>query len=238
MAAHLTEEEQIEAVKRWWNENGKITVAVILAAALGWFGWNNWQDRQEQLAEQASMQYAELMAVVGGNQTLTDKQQATAKLLASEIVESQAGTLYGNFAAFHLAKLAVSAGDLAEAEAQLRNAINQAANSGIAKLANLRLARVLSAGGDHEGALALLSASNTGDNGAFSAAYAEARGDIYVVQNQLDLARTAYEQALASLTPQARSRGGLLQLKLDNATVAGEETAPATDEAPATEGDA
>jgi predicted negative regulator of RcsB-dependent stress response len=236
VAAHLTEEEQIEAVKRWWNENGKITVAVILAAALGWFGWNNWQDRQEQLAEQASMQYAELMAVVGGNQALTEKDQATAKLLAGEIVASQADTLYGNFAGFQLAKLAVNTGDLAEAEAQLRSTINQAVNPGIAKLANLRLARVLSAGGDHEAALALL---NAGDNGAFSAAYAETRGDIYVVQNQLDLARTAYEQAVASLTPEERSRGGLIQLKLDNARVAGQDS-PAADEAPmpATEGDA
>ena len=240
MAAHLTEEEQIEAVKRWWKENGKVMVAVILAGIIGWFAWSNWQDRQGQIAEQTSMQYAELMAVLDGTQdaNLTDKEKATARTIAEEIVASHGDSLYGNFAALHMAKLALDSGDPAEAESQLRAVINQAANSGIAKLANLRLARVLSSGGDHEGALALLNGEVAG---AYSAAYAEARGDIYVAQNQLDLAQTAYEEALASLTQQEAGRSGLVQLKLNNTRTVGDQEnqdAPNQPAAPSTEGEA
>ncbi len=238
MAAHLTEEEQIEAVKRWWKENGKMTVAVILAAIIGWFGWNSWQDRQQELAEQASSQYAELVAVATSapGASLTDEQQATAKLLAEEIIEKQSGSLYANFAALLLGKLAMEDGNLDEAEAHLRQVVGEAANPSMAKLANLRLARVLSAAGDHNAALALLADREDG----FRAAYAEARGDIHVAQNQLDLARTAYEQALASLAPQD-GRSGLVQLKLDNTRIAGAETSASDSPAPVdaqTEGDA
>ena len=30
MADHITEEEQIEALKRWWDENGKQTILAIV----------------------------------------------------------------------------------------------------------------------------------------------------------------------------------------------------------------
>jgi len=35
---HITEEEQIEAFKRWWNENGRSVVVGIVLAVVGYFG--------------------------------------------------------------------------------------------------------------------------------------------------------------------------------------------------------
>lgn len=234
MSAHLTEEEQIEALKRWWQSNGKIVVAVILAGIIGWFGWNLWQDRQQTLAESASSKYSELMATINTapGTSLTDEQTATARQRAGEIIAAQPDSLYGNLAALILAQLAVDSGDLAQAETQLKAVIGHAANAGMAKLAKLRLARVLSAQGDYEAALALVSGSI---DAAFEAAYAETRGDIYMAQDQLALAQTAYQQALAALPPQQASRRSLLQLKLDNTRVAGNATAE--EPMSATEGD-
>ena len=39
MADHITEEEQIEALKRWWDENGKQVVLAIVLTVGGYFGW-------------------------------------------------------------------------------------------------------------------------------------------------------------------------------------------------------
>ena len=46
METFRTEEEQVEAIKRWWQENGKSTVlgvAIAMAAVFGWRGWNDYQ---------------------------------------------------------------------------------------------------------------------------------------------------------------------------------------------------
>lgn len=237
MSAHLTEEEQIEALKRWWSENGKMTVALILAAVIGWFGWSSWQDRQAQLAQQASDQYAELMTVmtVGQGESLSEEQEATARLIAAEITESRPKSLYGNMAALLLAKLAMDKGDLAEAESRVRGVISNAANASMAKLANLRLARIVAAQGDREGALALL---DSDIEEAYRAAYAEARGDIYFAQQQLELAHQAYEQALANLGADNSNRRGLIEIKRDNAQIATDGIEEAPEAAATAEGDA
>ena len=43
MAELRTEEEQVEALKSWWKENGKsliMGVVIAVAAVFGWRGWN------------------------------------------------------------------------------------------------------------------------------------------------------------------------------------------------------
>ncbi len=54
MDAYRTEEEQVEALKAWWDENGRsIVVAIVIALAAG-FGWQGWKSQQEGQAEAAS----------------------------------------------------------------------------------------------------------------------------------------------------------------------------------------
>ena len=43
MADHLSEEEQIEAFKRWWAENGLQMIAAVVLIVGGYFGWQFWQ---------------------------------------------------------------------------------------------------------------------------------------------------------------------------------------------------
>ena len=47
MEDYRTEEEQIEALKRWWSENGKSIVIGIALAGASVFGWRAWQDQQQ-----------------------------------------------------------------------------------------------------------------------------------------------------------------------------------------------
>ena len=46
MAELRTEEEQIEAIKRWWKKNGSsLLLGIALALAIV-FGWQAWQNHQ------------------------------------------------------------------------------------------------------------------------------------------------------------------------------------------------
>ena len=115
----------------------------------------------------------------------------------AEQLKSEFGsTTYAQFAALHLAALAVNEGKLPDAEAQLRWVLGKAdKGSDIAQVAQLRLARVLAASGATDQALAILAEA---EPGAYGASYAAAKGDILLAAGRNDEARDAYSLAVAS----------------------------------------
>ena len=54
---YRTEEEQVEALKRWFRDNGRSLVTAILIALILVFGFRYWQDSQLRQREAASAQY-------------------------------------------------------------------------------------------------------------------------------------------------------------------------------------
>ena len=69
--------------------------------------------------------------------------------LAEQLKADYSGSTYAQFAALHLARVAVAQNDLAEAQAQLRWVLGKAdKGSDTAQIAQLRLARVLAASGE------------------------------------------------------------------------------------------
>ncbi len=196
MEEYRTEEEQVEALRRWWNENGRSTiVAIIVALGVG-FGWQGWKSQQQNQQEQASNIYQALLRAVGA---VEDPEQRQLGLtLIEQLKTDYAGTTYAQFAALHMAAIAVTEGDLEEAEAQLRWVLgNASAGSDTAQIAQMRLARVLAAAGDIDQALTILE-----DDGgsSYQASYAAARGDILLAAGRNDEAREDYNLALALAT--------------------------------------
>ena len=47
MEEYRTEEEQVEALRRWWDENGRSTIAAIVIALSVGFGWQAWKSNEE-----------------------------------------------------------------------------------------------------------------------------------------------------------------------------------------------
>ena len=61
MEVYETEEQQVEAIKSWWKENGK---AVVLGAVIGLgglYGWRYYQGEIQSAKEQASEAYTQAM---------------------------------------------------------------------------------------------------------------------------------------------------------------------------------
>lgn len=217
MTAHLTEEEQLEALKRWWNENGKSTIAAVVLAVGGYFGWESWQTSQQQQAEAASALYQDLLeaAIVEPGQSLDDATEATANHLAATLKDSHSSSLYAAQAALILAKLSVDDGRLDEAAVELEWVLDQKPALELRLLAQLRLARVAIAQQDYDKALSLLAATDGVELASYSSSYAEVRGDAYLLQGQTDQARNEYQSALAQLEA-GSSRRQILEMKLND----------------------
>ncbi|HDP88930.1 MAG TPA: tetratricopeptide repeat protein [Thioalkalivibrio sp.] len=201
MADYNNEDEQLEALKQWWKENGAAVIAGIVLGAGALFGWKFWQDYQVEQAEAASAIYAE-MRVEGAD---VDTRVAGAETLKSDYARGP----YAALAALEAAAALVEAGRLADAEAQLRWAMDSARMPEVAEVARLRLAQVVVAQGRAQDVLDLL---KTELPEAYAGLVDELRGDAYRLLGDVEAARRAYDRALLN----AGSRSEYLQLKRDD----------------------
>lgn len=205
----MTEEEQIAQMKDWWQRNGKPLLtggALALVLVFGWQAWQRYQTNQEQTA---SLLYQQLLesSLSAAGQADVGKVTETADKLKSEY----AGSHYAQFASLFVAKLAVDAGKLDDAAAELKLLVDKPADTTINELARQRLARVLSAQGKVEEGLKLLD----GDaDKAWLASREELKGDLLVQLGRADEAHAAYQKAKDALHEDAAVGG--LQLKLDD----------------------
>ncbi len=214
MDQYRTEEEQVEALRRWWDENGKSTIAAIIIAVSVGFGWQAWKANDLRQQEDASDIYqAMLQGLSSGD--VAPEQEVAAASLAQQLKDDYSGSTYAQFAALHLARLAVNNGDLPEAEAQLRWVLGKAdGGSDVALVAQMRLARVVASSGDADQALAIL--EEAGD-GPYQASSAAARGDILLALGRDDEARVAYNQArMLAVGSQGQVNMSALEQKLQS----------------------
>jgi predicted negative regulator of RcsB-dependent stress response len=200
---YRTDEEQAEALKKWWNENGKFIVAGVVIGISAIFGWRGYNNHLAQQAEAASEVFEEMMKASRDN----DSENIDA--YANRIIDDYNSTSYSMFAHLMLAKLAAEANQFAEAETHLREVLNSNDQDEFKHIARLRLSRIFIADNKLDEAEKLLNIKNTD---AFSARYEELRGDIFVKQNKTDEAREAYQKALAN----SEGEQVILQMKLDD----------------------
>ncbi len=224
MADHLTEEEQLEALKRRWRENGKSTLLGVCVALAAYFAWGLWKDHQRQQTEAASALFQGLLEAVAvePGKTLTEEKRSTAMHLAGQLKDAHSSSLYAYQAALFMAKLAVEKNELDKAAEQLRWILSQGPTTAIERVVRLRLSRVLLAQQNYKEALSALSGEV---DAGFESVYAEVRGDIYVAQGEDIQARAAYQAALDKLSAEQNSRRAMLQMKLDNLKTATDDVA-------------
>ncbi|WP_317931602.1 tetratricopeptide repeat protein [Halioxenophilus sp. WMMB6] len=214
MSAHLTEEEQIEAFKRWWKENGKNTLTAIVLALAVYFGWQGWQNNQQAKRENASVlfqQMSEIAAIEPGIE-LSQQQLIEVASLGEQLKDGYAKSFYAVSAAMLMAKYAVDQGNLDEAKTQLGWAKEHNRDAALTPVIDLRLARLHLAAGELDQALALVKVAPATE---FGSSYAEVRGDVLAAQGDTDGAREAYQLALDTLPDDQSSRRRFLLMKRD-----------------------
>ncbi|WP_049721859.1 YfgM family protein [Gilvimarinus polysaccharolyticus] len=213
MSEHLTEEEQIENLKRLWKEYGSTIIVSVAVATSGYFGWNFWQDQQQAKAEMASDFYEQLVTAAGEGDLADEAHRATIGHLAQQIKDVDKNSAYAAQAALYAAQAALSANDLETAKGQLSWVIDTSDSPALQEIARLRLARVLAAEGNYDKALSLV--ANQPASG-FAAEQAEVRGDILRQNGDSAAALTAYQSAIEKVGPEQQQRQLVLQMKIDN----------------------
>lgn len=215
MSTHLSDEEQLETLKRWWHEHGIQWVLIIVLGVGGWFGWQYWQDTREATAQAASLAYANLIALADESENLDEDRLATLHDMADNLREQFSSSLYADYTAMLQARLAVDAGDYQAAADYLRMVLDSRKDQATTLLARLRLARVLGSAGNAEEGLRVLEAVAPQD---FAVQYAEVRGDLLMLNGDVDAAREAYQEAMEQAGPASLSP--LLELKLNQLSAA------------------
>jgi predicted negative regulator of RcsB-dependent stress response len=213
VADHITEEEQIEALKRWWEENGKQIILGLALIVGGYFGWQAWTDHNVEQSSAASLTYQEMLDNLAGlnpGETLAEDKQLAVNLLADKLKAEYGDTQYAVYAAMAKAKLAVEGDDLNAAVSELQWAMDNADEIS-ASIARLRMARVEAARGNLDTALQLVQGVDVGE---MKSAFDEAKGDFYLEQGNTGAAFTAFQSALANDASSDASVRALLELKI------------------------
>jgi len=216
VALNAAEEETIESLKKWWDENGKQLVLIVIAVLAGYTSWLLWTNSQSSAVESASDLYEEILALAIPEPGLvvSEDEGANIILLSERLVADHSGSIYAQYGALFAAQQHVAANDLAAAEASLQwildnpiSGLFTAEDEGLMLSASLRLGRVVLAQGEAERALSIV---NNLDPKGYEAGFAELRGDIYVAMDRPLDARDSYVAA-----QQAGSNSDSLQMKLD-----------------------
>jgi len=200
---YTTENEQVDALRRFFADNGKalaVGVVIGIAALVGWRYWSSHQATNSLEASTAYQQAAEALAA--------KKDGAVASI--ESLAQSNKNS-YGVLAALDLAHYYVDQKDYAKAEQQLKLALSQTKDENLLPVINLRLAQVeLQLKQPDEALKALDGVTAAG----WTALAQELRGDVLVSKGDNGAARDAYSKSIAAATSQAQQ--SLLRMKLNN----------------------
>ncbi len=205
MEIYQTEEEQVEAIKRWWDKNGKKALTLIAIVLLSVVASQQWVKSQQSKIESAAELYSQMLNAY-------DQDWGQSQEMGRSIIAGYSGSHYAVLSSLMLAKGFVEHGDLGAAETHLNWVVVNAKDETHQLLAKIRLARVNLAQNRPDDALALVNAIKDSE---FSALVNEVKGDIYLQKGDRTQARDAYAQALSGYAslPQKRS---VVQMKLDD----------------------
>ena len=202
MEIYSTEEQQAEAIKRFFRENGVSLALGIVIGLGGLYGWKYYNQSKITSAEIASNAYNEL---VESGEVLTK---------SDSFIAENGDSNYAALAAFVAAKEAVEKGEFETAVTKLTWLQDNVQNPELKATAILRLARVQAQLTQYDAALKTLSQTTPE---AFKAQVTEVKGDVYLAKGDKDSARSEYEAALAE---SKEGNNSLLQIKLDNLATA------------------
>jgi len=200
---YLTDDEQLERLKRIIAENWLWVVAgVVLGAALI-FGYRYYVSYRDDRGLRAAMRFDDLSAAMQANDAAKTRQ------VADGLIADFPASPYADQARLVLAKLGVDSGKPADAEAPLREVMDHSKDTELRHIARLRLARVLIDQDKPDDAIGVLAGDTPG---TFAGLYHEVRADAFYAKKDSKDALIEYRAALDSGGGGADA--ALLQLKI------------------------
>ena len=188
MNEYETEEQQVEALKKWWKENGTSLIVGLFVGVSALFGWRYYVEQNNVHAVQASDLYMQVMQSAA-LKTADDKTIDINNTLINEYSD----TPYAALSSLALAKFEYEKDNTDAAVAQLELAVKHANDDQIKQISSLRLARLYIEQKKYTEASTLLALPH---DVAYDAQYEEIKGDLYTAKGDLAQARMAYDKAI------------------------------------------
>ena len=152
MTLNAAEEESIEAIKKWWDENGKQLIAAVIVGFGGYGGWSLWQNTELVASQMASDLYEEILeiSVVEAGDSTTEQERSDIVRIANELMEFHSESVYAQYGALFASQQHVINNNLDAAEAALdwilenpQSSMFGSEDQGLILKVTLRLARVV-----------------------------------------------------------------------------------------------
>ena len=203
MEVYSNENEQVDALRQFFANNGKfLAVGVIIGiAALG--GWRFWASHQEGSDKAASAEYQQLTSAMQA-----DKPQS---LEAVASFANENNNTYGALASLDLAKQYVASNQLDKAISLLQNGLKDTKDANLQAVINLRLARIQLQQSQADAALSTL---NNVKGDGWTAIVADIRGEALLSKGDKQGARDAWSKGAESQASPALKQ--MLQMKMNN----------------------
>jgi len=201
----VTDEEQVERIKKWWSDNGSSVAAGLVIGIGGLLGWRFWVDYQANVAAEASAHFVSMVSSIESNSSDAAIEQGNI------ILADYSSTAYADLARLSLAKAFVEGNKYDQAVQQLQQLIDSKPDIPLEMIARKRLSVVLFQQGKLDKALDILDVDFPAQ---FAAAFEELKGDVLAANSQPDAARDAYQRA--RLAQPAAAYPQFLQQKLED----------------------
>lgn len=203
MEVYSTENEQVDALRRFFAQNGKALVVGVIIGIGALAGWRYWSTHQDGNHRENSEAY----------QRVTESLDASkpATLAAAAKFATENSSTYGALTSLDLAKQYVDSKQLDKAATVLQDGLKNTEDANLQSVLNLRLARVQLEQKKPDDVLKTLDAIK-GD--AWTAIVADVRGEALLSKGDTKGARDAWSKGIASDASSALKE--MLQMKMNN----------------------
>lgn len=187
MSVYMTEEEQLESIKKWWKHYGNIVTVVLALILLSIAGYRYFNWHQDKLTQQASIAYEHMMVA------LSEQNIKEVRSYANELIKEHRRSIYADVAHMTLAKIYIAKNKFDNATAELKQVSEHSKMPSLKEIAKIRMARILAANKSYTDALKELSRV---DDPTYLPVINELKGDIYGAMGQYEDAMKSYKLAI------------------------------------------
>lgn len=207
MDEFLSEKEQIQYIREWWQENRSYILTALIIVIGGITGNNAWKSSIIEKQLSASSLYESLAVEISENNL------EAGEIITDEISEDYSDTVYYEKAKLAMAYFYMSQSRDEDAANSLRSILSKSSDSELSLIAEMRLAKIMLYQKKYQEVIDMLK-GNTGH--AFETKYSELLGDAYFGLEEFDKAEFAYMAALQNTNQAQIVDASLIQMKIND----------------------
>lgn len=190
MSVYRTEEEQLEAIKKWWQKYNTLITVILSLVLIVVSAYKYWSWHQYKVSMEASNTYERMMVA------FSNQDNKSVRSYANQLINEYSKTVYADAARLALAKIYVGYEKYEKARSILEQVANNSKMIPLKQVAKIRIARLYAAEKIYDKALAELSQI---DDDAYMPVVNELKGDIYTATGKYQQAINSYKEAITGV---------------------------------------